>query len=141
VFDYFDCFVKTTTMKIFLVLLTAFVTLTAIAGGLLLIMDQDGTSLHLTTSMLQNTPFDDYLTPGILLLLLVGGSNGIALVNQLVKSSGIYRWTIAGAIILIIWTIIQMLIFSGASWLQVLFLFTGMFMVLLTWQLKGKWAA
>ena len=128
-------------MKIFLNLLTAFVTLTAIAGGLLLIMDPEGSSLHLTTSMLQNTPFDDYMVPGIFLILLVGGANGIALISQLVKSSGIYRWTIAGAIVLIVWTTIQMLIFSGASWLQILFLFTGVFMILLTWQLKGKWAA
>ncbi len=128
-------------MKIFLTLLTAFVTLTAIAGGMLLIMDQEGASLHLTTSMLNNTPFDDYLMPGILLISLVGGINGVALVSQLTKSSLIYRWTIAGAVVLIIWTIIQMLIFSGASWLQVLFLFIGVFMVLLTWQLKGKWAA
>ena len=128
-------------MKIFLIVLTAFVTLTAIAGGMLLIMDQEGTSLHLTTPMLKNTPFDNYLMPGILLIALVGGVNGAALVSQLTKSSLTFRWTIAGAVVLIVWTIIQMLIFSGASWLQVLFLFIGMFLVLLTWQLKGKWAA
>jgi hypothetical protein len=128
-------------MKIFLTLLTTFVTLTAIAGGMLLIMDQEGASLHLTTSMLNNTPFDDYLMPGILLLSLVGGINGAALVSQLTNSSLMYRWTIAAAVVLITWTIIQMLIFSGASWLQLLFLFIGVFMVLLTWQLKGKWAA
>lgn len=128
-------------MKIFLTLLTGFVTLTAIAGGMLLIMDQEGTSLRLTTSMLKNTPFDDYLMPGILLISLVGGINGVALVSQLTRSSLIYRGTIAGAVVLIIWTIIQMLIFSGTSWLQLLFLFIGVFMVLLTWQLKGKWAA
>jgi len=128
-------------MKIFLIVLTAFVTLTAIAGGMLLIMDQEGTSLHLTTPMLKNTPFDNYLMPGILLIALVGGVNGAALVSQLTKSSLTFRWTIAGAVVLIVWTIIQMLIFNGASWLQVLFLFIGMFLVLLTWQLKGKWAA
>jgi hypothetical protein len=128
-------------MKIFLTMLTAFVTLTAVAGGMLLIMDQEGTSLHLATSMLRNTPFDDYLMPGILLIALVGGVNGVALVSQLMKNNLTYRWTIAGAVVLIVWTIIQMLMFSGASWLQILFLFIGVFMVLLTWQLKGKWAA
>jgi hypothetical protein len=128
-------------MRIFLTVLTTFVTLTAVAGGMLLLMDQEGTSLHLTTSMLENTPFDDYLMPAILLLVLVGGVNGVALISQLTKSSLFYPWTIAGAVVLIVWNIIQMLIFSGTSWLQLLFLFIGVFMVLLTWQLKGKWAA
>ena len=127
-------------MKICLILLTAFVSLMAIAGGLLLIMDPEGGSLHLSASMLLNTPFRNYLLPGILLVVLVGGINGIALASQLMHSMSSYRWTIAGAIVLLGWTGIQMLIFNGTSWLQILYLVTGLFMILLTWQVKGKWA-
>jgi len=126
-------------MKICLSILTAFVTLTAVAGGLLLAMDPAGDGLHLTTSMLHNTPFKSYLIPGILLLVLVGGVNGLVLFKQLTHSEDSYSWTMAGALVLLGWTIIQMQILDGSSWLQMLFLFVGLFMILLNWQLKGKW--
>jgi hypothetical protein len=128
-------------MKKVLVLLTSVVTLTAIAGGFLLIMDPAGSSSHLSTEALRNSPFKDYLMPGILLLALVGGINGIALICQLTRAKGLYGWTIAGATVLLAWTVFQMLIFAETSWLQFFFLFTAGFMILLTWQIKGKWAA
>ena len=128
-------------MKICLSLLTAFVSLMAVAGGLLLIMDPAGGGLHLSTALLQHTPFNNYLLPGFLLVVLVGVVNGLALFFQLTSNPVSHPWTLVGAVVLLGWTIIQMLIFDGASWLQVLYLFTGLFMVLLTWQLKGKWAA
>jgi hypothetical protein len=128
-------------MKICLKLITALVSLTAIAGGLLLILDPGGGSLHLSASMLHNTVFRNYLLPGILLVVLVGGINGIALASQFFHSKNSYSWTVAGAIVLWGWTFIQMLMFNGTSWLQILYLFIGLFMILLTWQLKGIWAA
>jgi len=111
----------------------------AIAGGLLLIMDPEGTSLHLSTAWLHRTLFTNYLLPGILLVILVGGINGMALISQLTLGKGTFLWTTAGAVVLFVWTFMQMLIFEGSSWMQILFLFIGLFMVLLIWQLKGKW--
>jgi len=113
----------------------------AVGGGVLLIIDPGGGSLHLSTAWLEHTPFTNYRVPGFLLLILVGGVNGLALFYQMTRNRASYVWTLAGAVLLLGWTLIQMLIFDGVSWLQMLYLFTGLCMVLLTWQLKGKWAA
>lgn len=126
-------------MKALLVILTSMVALTAVAGGFLLIMDPSGTGSHLSIAALRNSPFKDYLAPGILLLTMVGGINGIALVCQLIRAKGLYIWTIAGATVLLGWTVAQMLIFAETSWLQFFFLLTSGLMILLCWQLRGKW--
>jgi len=127
-------------MKIVLVILTSIVAVTAIAGGFLLIMDPSGTSSHLATAALRNSPFKDYQVPGILLLTIVGGINGIALFCQLAGTKGRAAWTMAGATVLLVWTVVQMLIFAATSWLQFFFLASSGLMILLNWHLKSKWA-
>jgi predicted MFS family arabinose efflux permease len=128
-------------MKSILKLLTAFVTLTAVAGGILMILEPGGSRLHLSRYLLRNAPFHDFLLPGILLFLVVGGFSGVALVCQLSRKRNWYNWTLAAAAVLLAYIVIQILIIGEWNWLQLFYLFTGGFMALLTWQLKGKWAA
>ncbi len=45
----------------------------AMAGGLLLIASPDGSLLHAKLSAVAGTPFSDWLAPGVLLFMLVGG--------------------------------------------------------------------
>jgi hypothetical protein len=51
-----------------------------------------------------------------------------------------YNWSIAGAVILMGWVVVQMLLIAELHWLQFLYLGIGLMMLLLSWQLKGKWA-
>ncbi len=128
-------------MKSILKLLTAFVALTAVAGGIMMILEPGGSSLGLSQNLLRNAPFHDFLLPGILLTLLVGGFSGVALFSQLSRKRNWYNRTLAAAAVLLAYIVIQILIIGEWNWLQLLYLFTGGFMVLLTWQLRGKWAA
>jgi hypothetical protein len=65
--------------------LEAFVGLTAIAGGVLLMIRPDGSLLAARTSALAHTPFRDWLVPGFLLALFGGGGTLPAAVLVLQK--------------------------------------------------------
>src|ERR1043166_5656680 len=55
-----------------LCVLHAFLGFSAICGGLLLINEPDGASLGMNTSLLANSPFSDFLLPGIMLAVFLG---------------------------------------------------------------------
>lgn len=127
-------------MKLLLFLLTAFVALTAIVSGALLISDPDGTLFSMSTSLLKSTPFINFLVPGLILCFVVGGTNLMAVIRNMQTHPLRYNWSIAGAIILMGWVVVQMLLIENLHWLQFLYLGIGLMMLLLSWQLKGKWA-
>lgn len=127
-------------MKLLLFLLTAFVALTAIVSGALLISDPDGTLFSMSTSLLKSTPFINFLVPGLILCFVVGGTNLMAVIRNMQTHPLRYNWSIAGAIILMGWVVVQMLLIAELHWLQFLYLGIGLMMLLLSWQLKGKWA-
>lgn len=127
-------------MKLFLFLLTAFVALTAIVSGALLVSYPDGSIFGMSTGLLKGTPFSNFLVPGIILCVVVGGTNLIAVILNMQTHPMRYNWAIAGAVMLIGWVIVQMLLLAVLHWLQFVYLGIGLMMVLLSWQLKGKWA-
>jgi hypothetical protein len=56
-----------------LIAVEMFTGLGAIAGGVAFIVRPDGAILHMPTTYLVRSPFADYLVPGLLLALVVGG--------------------------------------------------------------------
>lgn len=57
---------------IILYVLQAFLGLGAIAGGLGLLSDPSGRMMGMSSSVLERSPFSDFLIPGLLLLLIFG---------------------------------------------------------------------
>ena len=127
-------------MKLFLFLLTAFVALTAITSGALLMSYPDGSLFGMSTVLLKATPFNSFFIPGLILFALVGCTNVIAVILNMKTHPLRYAWTIAGAIMLIGCVVVQMLLIGVMHWLQFAYIAIGLMMLLLSWQLKGKWA-
>jgi hypothetical protein len=127
-------------MKVILLLLISFVAFTATISGFMMIISPDDGMMGLPLSLLQETPFRSFLLPGIILLLAVGGINIGALASHLQRSSYRYGWAIAGGIVTLGWIVVQMLLIGTVSWLHYLYLTIGLLIVLIAWQLKGKWA-
>ncbi len=126
-------------MKLLLFLLTAFVALTAILSGALLVSYPDGSLLNLSVDLLKATPFKNFLVPGILLTVVIGGVNLVAVILNMQRHPLRYDWAIAGAIVTICWIVFQMFL-SLTHWLHFAYLIIGIVMILLAYQLKGKWA-
>lgn len=59
-------------MKIALVVLELFTSITALVGGLLFVLRPDGSLLGADPALLDGTPFTGWLVPGLLLMVVVG---------------------------------------------------------------------
>lgn len=128
-------------MKTILFLLVSFTALTSLISGILLIYDPSGSFFQMSLSLLSGTPFKNFLIPGIVLAFLVGGTNLAAVVLNLMRNKNRYNWAIAAGVMISGWIIVQMIMISTFSWLQLLFLVIGILTILLAYQLEGKWAA
>ena len=65
-------------MKTVLFVLVSFLAVTALLSGIMLISNPDGKIMNLSVSLLEGTPFKDFTIPGVLLAVLVGGTNLLA---------------------------------------------------------------
>ncbi|WP_051205313.1 hypothetical protein [Salinimicrobium xinjiangense] len=100
--------------------------LSALLGGYMLIDDPTGESLALDAQWLQNTPFPNYLIPGIVLFLLIGITNvwGMWLTfNRKTKRAAF--GTVFG-LILMGWIIGQVIWIGYKDFLQPLYFTTGL---------------
>lgn len=93
----------------FLLILILFQGLSGIWGGIMLVLDSSGSLLQIPLHLLGNSPFQDYLIPGLILLLLLGILPLVivyALWNKL-------SWSVPGAlligIMLVVWIVVQIL--------------------------------
>jgi hypothetical protein len=127
-------------MRLLLFLLVSFITVTAVVSGLLMISNPDGKILGLSTELLTGTPFKNFRIPGMLLTVLVGITNLAAVIFNLQRNKNRYNWAMAGGIMITGWIVIQMILINITYWIQFFYLGTGVLIILLAYQLKGKWA-
>jgi FtsH-binding integral membrane protein len=132
---------QTNNMKTILFLLVSFTALTALSSGILMIYNPSGSFFQMSESLLNGTPFKNFLVPGIVLALLVGGTNLAAVILNLMRNKNRYNWAIAAGVMISGWIIVQMILISAFSWFQLLYLVIGILTILLAYQLEGKWAA
>jgi hypothetical protein len=128
-------------MKPLLFVLLCFVSLTAIFSGFMLINSPTGESMGLSTAILYTTPFNDFFIPGLLLAIIVGGTNLISAIYYIRLHPTRYNWAIAAGLVLSGWIVLQMILIQTINWLHILFLGIGFGIMLMAYQLKGKWAA
>jgi hypothetical protein len=128
-------------MKTLLFILVSFVAFTAIVSGLLMVSNPDGSIMNLQLSVLKSSPFKNFLIPGIILALVVGGTNLQAVIASIQGAPTRYSWAMAGGAMICGWIIVQMILINAFSWLQFVYLGIGLLTILIAYQLKGKWAA
>ncbi len=126
-------------MRLLLFILLVFVALTSIVSGLLLFIYPNGSYLGLSTALLSGTAFETFKIPGIVLAVAVGGINLMAVIRNIQAHPQRYNWAIAGSVVLCGWIVVQMLMISTLHWLQFVYLFLALMILLLAFQLKGKW--
>ena len=127
-------------LKILLFFLVSFTALTSALSGLLMIINPNGEILNLPLKLLEGTPFKNFMIPGILLLIIVGGINLLAAFFYVRNHPKRYNWTMAGGVIISGWIISQMIIIHAVHWMHILYLTIGISVILLSYQFKGKWA-
>jgi len=110
----------------------------AIPAGYAYIKDPSGAGLGVTVELLANSPLEDFLIPGLFLLIV----NGFCQVAGAVFS--ILNKPVAGKIgmilgfVLMIWIVIQVIWIGLSSFMQPLFFFVGLFEMALGWTIIRK---
>lgn len=91
----------------------ALVSLTALAGGAVLVLSAVDASLESTwkppSDYLVGTPFSSYLIPGLALILFLGGLQGVACIMQLRRSGAAPLVSALAGLVMFIWIFVQMM--------------------------------
>jgi len=103
----------------------AFIGLGALGGGFMLVRDPSGSALELPISLLEGSPFPDFLIPGIFLLAVNGVGSMIGAGLSFTRRQYAQEIAIVLGAILVAWIVIQVVIISSFHWLHVLYFILG----------------
>jgi hypothetical protein len=103
----------------------------AVYGGIMLITDPTGWKLGLNTSLLQHSPFDDFLIPGLILFIVLGIGCLFVCIQTLVKARRSATWIIFSGFTIAGWISTQILMIREVTGIQILFAIIGILLVIL----------
>lgn len=118
-------------IRILLILLLSFVAISAIPSGTMLVLAPDGSMLQMQVSLLKSTPFSNFLIPGLVLVLVVGGSALVALVAIFTQHSKAQVLALFAGVMQGGWIVVQMLLLGMLAALQFIYISIGAAIVLL----------
>jgi hypothetical protein len=103
----------------------------AVVSGALLVIGPDGRYLQIPLEMLENTPFRNFLIPGVILFSVIGVGNIITafLCFRIQRIAGFAGMFFGFG--LIIWLFVQISLVGGGHWLQNLYFILGIIQLLL----------
>ena len=117
-------------------ILQTFIGIGAVAGGLALVLDPSGGNLQMPLYLLDNTPFADFLVPGIVLFAV----NGLGSLAGAIASFSRRRYAgevaMALGAFLVAWILVQVYWIAGIHWLHWLYLSLGIAEALLGWSVR-----
>jgi hypothetical protein len=117
-------------------------------GGFLLVIDPSGARMQWSLALLEHSPFENFLIPGLLLGIVFGIGSFLALLalwfrptwplgTAITRFTGEHwSWSVAFTIGLgqVIWIVAEVLMVRVASWLQPVCVTLGVLIVLLTFE-------
>jgi len=106
------------TARWVLLVLHAFLGVSAVGAGTLFVIDPSGAGLGMTVDLLGGGPFPDYLVPGLFLAVVIGGANLASAVLLWRRHILAGRASLATGILLLAWTVVQLSIIGFAEWTQ-----------------------
>jgi hypothetical protein len=117
-------------------ILQLFIGLSAVGGGLGLVLEPNGSNLGMPLEMLKYSPFSDFLIPGIVLLII----NGLGSIAGSVSSFRLFHYAaeiaLALGAFLVAWIIIQVYWIHSFHWLHALYLSLGIIELIVGWSLR-----
>jgi hypothetical protein len=122
-------------LRISSIVLEWFVAITALAGGYK-VASINGKGFDLSPGWLNGT-FQSYLVPGIILAVVIGGTQAIAALAEMMKSSKAHEASATAAFALLIWLFAELYILKHTHWLQILYFSIGILtLIFLLFRLK-----
>lgn len=110
----------------------------ALAGGFALIIEPNGSKLGIPVSILKNSPFDDFLIPGILLVLLNGVLSTVVLFAVIMHSRWAEKGIIIQGVVLYVWIASQVVILGFTKKIHIIFGFIAVVLIICGYLLRRK---
>lgn len=115
--------------------LQAFTAIGAIPAGYGLLMDTTGQGVGMSTELLENSPLNSFLLPGLFLLLVNGLAHLAGAWLSFTRNRYAGNTGLVLGVLLSLWIIIQVAWVSLSSVLQPLFLLIGLINTWLAWRI------
>ena len=126
-----------------LIFLVFFLAISGLIGGFALVISSDGEIWQMPLSMLNGTPFNNYLIPGLILLTFLGIYPSLILIGLIWRSNwdifnflNIYKeqhWSWMGSlytgIMLILWIDFQIMLIGYGHYIQFIYALLGVIIV------------
>lgn len=125
-------------MRPFLMTMLIFIFLSSFFAGIWMMIDHTGIRSGIERSLLESTPFQDFFIPGILMTLFISLPSLLAALYLISGKPQAARHGIWAGSLLCIWIIAQLILVPGYTGLSVLYLITGILILLISLQLRGK---
>lgn len=125
-------------MKTILISFVVFIALFCSIIGITMATLPAGHSINPSISLLGPTPFKNFLLPGIILAVVVGGINLVAVISTIRHRDKHYTITLAGGLILTGWIVAQIMLIQAANWIHYMLLVCGLIIISLSLRLKDK---
>lgn len=117
-----------------LVGVTVFNAVTAIVSGIALLAT-DG--LGMPAEFLADSPFSSFTLPGLILIVVVGGTQALAAGLLIARRESALLWTAVAGFGMLIWIFTEIALILEWSWLQVVYVATGTAQLALVFALLG----
>jgi hypothetical protein len=127
-------------MRTLLIFLNAFVGITSTLIGMLLIAYPVLTAYSYSLDFLHPAFSKNFLVPGTA-FITTGIINLSALIANVQHNKAQYNLSLAGGLSMISWVVVHALLLQTMPWLYSTYLICGCLIMIVAWQLKGKWAA
>ena len=119
--------------RLMLIVLASFAAVSALAGGYG-VASTNG--LGMPMAWLKTTPFADYVVPGLILGLVVGGSALLATMLLVIRHPWGYVASFGAGAIMLGWIIGEILLIQQFSWLHVVYALNGVLLMVLAARLE-----
>jgi len=115
-----------------------FLAVTAIWGAALLMSDPTGSPMQIPVTVLEHSPFQSFLIPGILLLLSSGFLGTAVFLVALFRTRGYGWWIALQGCVLFGWITIEVIMLRTVVWLH--YVYWGLALVLIAcgWALRHQ---
>jgi hypothetical protein len=117
-----------------LVVVSAFNALSALGGGIGMVT-ADG--LSMPKSMLADTPFSTFTVPGLILTLVVGGTQAAAVWLLVTRRESALLWSAVAGFGMVIWIVTEIGFLHALMYAQMIYLVTGLVQLVLVFALLG----
>ncbi len=112
------------------IFLLLFLGITALVSSVPLLMDPSGSIVGLPLWLLEHSPFESFLIPGIILFLFNGVSSIVVTVLVLRRNRHTPLLILYQGIVLVIWITVQLIMIRSTSYLHLIYGAVGLLLIL-----------